>query len=303
MPESTVLAELSGQLAAAVERAAKSTLLVAARRRYPASGIAWSADGLVLTTDHVIESDEGIRVVTPDGVEHAATVTGRDPGSDLALLRVEGATLTPAEYAPEGSYQVGSLVLAVARPSEEGPMASFGILSAVGGPWRTRRSTRLSSYLRSDTTFYPGFSGGPLIDVAGRVIGVNSSQLGRGAGLTIPLSAATPVIDDLLNRGRVRRAYLGISSQVVPLPSALANSVGGQESALLVIMVESGSPAESAGILVGDILVRVEQSALADTESLQTQLGAERIGKQTAFTILRGGAPRDVTITPGERAW
>jgi S1-C subfamily serine protease len=302
MSEATVLAELSDQLAAAVERAAQSTVLVSARRRYPASGIAWDASGVIITADHVLENEEGVRVVTPDGAEHDATVAGRDPGSDLAVLRASGASLVAAEHAPEGSFQVGSLVLAVARPSDGGPMASFGILSAVGGPWRTRRSTRLSSYLRSDTTFFPGFSGGPLADVSGRVIGINSSMLGRGAGLTIPLTAAAPVISDLLSGGRVRRAYLGVSSQVVPLPSGLAGALGGQESGLLVVMVEPGSPAEAAGLLVGDILARIEDGALTDTESLQEQLAAERIGKAVGFTILRGGAPREITITPGERA-
>jgi S1-C subfamily serine protease len=303
MSEHTLLADVSDQLAAAVEQSAQSTVLVSARRRIPASGIAWSADGLVLTTDHALETEEGIRVVTPAGAEHDATIVGRDPGSDLALLRVAGATLTPAVHAPDDSYRTGSLVLAVARPSTEGPMASFGIVSAVGGAWRTRRRTRVSSYLRTDTTFFPGFSGGPLVDVAGRVIGINSSRLGRGAGLTIPLSAAEPVIADLLNRGRVRRPYLGVSSQVVPLPPPLANVTGGQESALLVVMVEQGSPADTAGIGIGDILVRIDDAPLPDTEALQAQLTPERIGNAARFTILRGGAPSEVTITPAERTW
>jgi len=301
VPESTILADLSDQLASAVERAARSTVLVSARRRIPASGIAWDA-ATVLTADHVIEQDEAITVLAPDGSSRDATIVGRDPGSDLAILRVAGAALVPAERAPEDSYHVGSLALAVGRPSEEGPMASFGIVSAINGPWRTRRGHRLANYLRSDTTFYPGFSGGPLADAHGRVIGMNSSRLGRGAGLTIPLTAAAPVIEDLLSRGRVRRAYLGVSSQVVPLPSALAGHVGGQESGLLVVMVEPGSPADAAGLLVGDILARCAGNSLTDTESLQAQLLPERVGVALQFTILRGGAPRDITITPADRA-
>lgn len=300
MADTTILSELSDQLAAAVEHAALSTVLVSARRRIPASGIAWDAT-TVLTADHVIEQDEGIVVVGPDGASRDATVAGRDPGSDLAILRVSGAALTPAERAPDDSYHVGSLALAVGRPSEEGPMASFGIVSAINGPWRTRRGHRLANYLRSDTTFYPGFSGGPLIDALGRVIGMNSSRLGRGAGLTIPLAAAAPVIADLMSRGRVRRAYLGVSSQVVPLPSALAAHLGGQQSGLLVVMVEPGSPAEVGGLLVGDILARAGDIPLTDTESLQLQLTADRVGVPFTLSILRGGAPRDIAITPADR--
>lgn len=301
MAEATVLAELSDQLAAAVERAARSTVLVSARRRIPASGIVWDAT-TVLTADHVIEQEEAISILLPDGSSHDATVVGRDPGSDLAILRVGAGTLEPAERAPDDSYHVGSLALAVGRPSEEGPMASFGIVSAISGPWRTRRGHRIANYLRSDTTFFPGFSGGPLVDAAGRVIGVNSSRLGRGAGLTIPLAAAAPIINDLLERGRVRRAYLGVSSQVVPLPSALAGQLNGQQSGLLVVMVEQGSPADAAGLLVGDILARAGDTVLTDTESLQLQLTPERVGAAFPLTVLRGGTPREITITPADRA-
>lgn len=300
MTESNALTELSDQLAAAVERAGQSTVLVNARRRFPASGIAWSADGQVLTTDHVIEREENITVGLPDGREVSATIVGRDPGSDLAVLKVDGA-LTAIERAPNDSAKVGSMVLAIGRPTSEGVQASFGVVGAIGGAWRTFRGGQVEGYLRSDTTFYPGFSGGPLIDAAGRAVGINSSRLGRGAGITIPAEAAEKVVTDLLKAGRVRRAYLGISSQPAQLPNALAARLGGQESGLLVVMVEPESPADKAGLILGDLLVSLGGQAVTDTESLQMQLGSERVGKSTTAVVLRGGEPHELTIVPGER--
>lgn len=300
MTDTSVLAQVSDGLAAAVETVSASTVLVSGRRRIPASGIAWSADGVVLTSDHVIERDD-IEVVLPDGSKHKATIAGRDPGSDVAVLRVNAA-LAPAVHAPAGSAKVGSLVLAVGRPSTEGPMASLGVVGAIGGPWRTFRGTEVEGYLRSDTTFYPGFSGGPLIDAQGRVVGMNSSRLGRGAGLTIPVAALERIAVDLLAGGKVRRAYLGISSQVAKLPSALAALAGGRETGLLVVAVEPSSPADAAGMLMGDILIELGGKPVSDTDSLQAELGPSRIGQPTTATVLRGGESKSLALTIGERA-
>ena len=300
MTSPSALSELSDQLAAAVEHAARSTVLVSARRRFPASGIAWTADGTILTTDHILEREDNITVALADGRELPATIVGRDPGSDLALLRVD-TTLTPIDRAPEGSAKVGSFVLALGRPTSEGPQASFGVIGAIGGAWRTFRGGQVEGYLRSDTTFYPGFSGGPLIDVLGRAVGINSSRLGRGAGVTIPVAAAEKVAADLLKGGRVRRAYLGISSQAADLPNALAAKLGGQASGLLIVMVEPESPADKAGMLLGDLLVSLAGQPVTDTDSLQAQLGSERIGMATPAVVLRGGEPHNITITPTDR--
>jgi S1-C subfamily serine protease len=300
MSETTVLSQVSDGLAAAVETVAASTVVVSARRRFPASGIAWTADA-VLTADHVIERDE-IEVVLPDGRKLVATVAGRDPGSDVAVLKVAEGSLTPALRAPAGSAKVGSLVLAVGRPNSEGPMASLGVVGAIGGPWRTFRGTEVEGYLRTDTTFYPGFSGGPLVDAEGRVIGMNSSRLGRGAGLTIPVQALERIVTDLLAGGKVRRAYLGISSQVAKLPSALSAVAGGRETGLLIVSVEAGSPADTAGVLIGDILVEFAGEPITDTDSLQGTLGPSRIGQPTPATVLRGGELKSLTISLAERS-
>ena len=165
--EGDPLAQLSDALADAVERAARSTVQVNGRGRLPASGVAWTADGAIVTADHVLERDDEITVGLPDGSDVAATLAGRDPGSDLAVLRIAADGLVPAEHASAGETRVGHLVLALGRPSAGGPQASFGTVSAIGGPWRTFRGGRVDGYLRPDVTFYPGFSGGPLIDVRG----------------------------------------------------------------------------------------------------------------------------------------
>ena len=299
--ESTTLAQVSAGFAAAVETAGASTVLVSARRRIPASGVVWSADGTIVTAHHVIERDE-VEVVLADGSKHQATVAGRDPGSDIAVLKIGPAGLTPALRAPAGSAKVGNLVLAVGRPSLEGPMASLGVVGAIGGPWRTFRGGEVEGYIRTDTTFFPGFSGGPLVDAEGRVVGINSARLGRGAGLTVPVAAVERIAADLLAGGQVRRAYLGISSQVARLPVALAALAGGRETGLLIISVEPDSPADAAGVLIGDILIELGGQPVDDTDSLQAQLGPSHIGRATPASVLRGGERKDLTVTIGERS-
>ena len=297
----STLAQVSDELATAVERAGASTVMVSARRRIPASGVVWSDDGLIVTSDHVLEREEEITVGLPDGNEAEAQLVGRDPGSDLAVLRVSAQGLSAAERAPEDATKVGHFVLAVGRPGRGGVQASIGVVSAVGGPWRGRRGRRIDGYLRSDTTFYPGFSGGPLADARGRVAGINSSRFRPGQGLTIASAAVGRVVDALVSHGRIRRAYLGIGSQVTHLPAALAEKAGGQETALLIVSVEEDSPAGRAALLVGDILTTIEGDAVRDTEELQAALEPDRVGTAVRLGVLRGGEPQELSVTLVER--
>ncbi len=296
--DNTALTDLSDALADAVAKAGASIVTVNARRRIPASGLIWAADGVVVTSDHVIEREENITVTLPDGTEAEATIAGRDPGSDIAVLRVAKTGLTPIAHG--GPAKIGHLVLALGRPSAGEPMASFGVVSTVGGAWRTFRGGEVDGYVRSDTTFYPGFSGGPLVNGAGEVVGLNSSRLGRGAGLTVPIAAVKTVVDQLLKGGRIKRGYLGIGSQAVKLPAAAAASAG-QETGLLVMGVEPESPAEQGGVLLGDILVTMADTSLTETDDLQGLLGADAVGKAVSVAILRGGEPKQLTVTIGER--
>lgn len=293
---------LSDGLAAAVERAAASTVLVSARRRIPATGIVWADGGVIVTADHVVERDEEIVVGLPDGEEAEAQLVGRDPGSDLAVLRIEGGTTASAEIAPDDSARVGQIVLGIGRPDTGGLQASSGVIGMIGGPWRSRRGRRIEGYLRSDITFFPGFSGGPLIDVEGRVLGLNTSHFRPGPGVTIPSAAVATSVQTLLQHGRVVRAYLGIGSQVTRLPEALAARAGGQETGLLIVSVEAESPAGEAGLLVGDILVAIEGDPVRDTEDLQTALGSTRVGESIRIDVLRGGEPAELSATLVERS-
>ena len=293
------LTALSDALADAVEIAGRSIVTVAARRRLPATGIAWEAAGVVVTADHVLEREDDITVVLPGGGEVKATIAGRDPGSDLAVLRLADTTLVPIERGP--AVRPGHLVLALGRAGEGLPMASFGVVSAVGGQWRTFTGGTVAGFVRSDTTFYPGFSGGPLVDGRGRAAGINSSRLGRGGGLTIPIAAAETIVESLLRQGRLKRGYLGIGSQPTALPASLVAKANGQETGLLIVGVEPGSPADAAGLLVGDILLRLGDISATATEMLQSALGPESVGQPLAIAVLRGGEPTIVTVTVGER--
>ncbi|MEX1104415.1 MAG: trypsin-like peptidase domain-containing protein [Dehalococcoidia bacterium] len=297
----TVLTELSDALANAVAKAGASTVMVNARRRIPASGVVWSNDGIIVTSDHVVEREDDISIGLADGSTVKAQLVGRDPGSDIAILRIDAGKAPGAQLAAEAS-RIGHLVLAVGRPVEGDVMASFGVVGAVGGAWRTFRGGTVEGYIRSDVTFYPGFSGGPLVDGEGRVVGINSSRLGRGAGLTIPAAAVSQIVEQLLKGGKIRRGYLGIGSQPVRIPATIASKLGReQETGLLVVGVETGSAAEKGGLLVGDILVAFGEALLQDTDDLQTQLGTDSVGQPKQVAILRGGEPKTLTITVGER--
>jgi serine protease DegQ len=298
--ETNSLTAFSDSLEQAVSKASESTVLVNGRRRMPASGIAYAPD-LILTADHVVERDEDISVFLPDGGEITAKVAGRDPGSDLVVLRLDKSIASPAEKAAQEA-RVGQLVLAIGRPSPDGIEASFGIVSAVGGPIRTGRGGLLERYLRTDTIPFPGFSGGPLVDTAGRVLGLNTSGLAHGAAITLPASLAWSVADTLDKHGHVQRGYLGIRSQPVSISSYLRKALGReQEMGLLLVSVEAGSPAEAGGLMVGDILVAVGDQPINDPEELFISLTGQVVGKSTPIQVLRGGQPTTLNVTVGER--
>ncbi len=295
------LTDFSNSLASAVERGGAGTVLVDARKRYPASGIAYAAD-FILTADHVVTRDDDLRVLTPDGKTVTATLAGRDPGTDLALLRLGEKVLQPAAIA-KADAKVGQLVLALGRPTSAGMQASWGIITAIGGPARTARGGLLEEYIQTETTSYPGFSGGPLVDTDGEVIGLNTSGLTHGSAITIPVKFAWRIADSLAKHGSVKRGYLGVRTQVVEIPEAARKSLKREQaSGLLVAWLEGGGPAERGGILVGDILVAVAGQPVGDPDDLFAALHSETVGKPIAIEILRGGKPETLNVTVGERA-
>ena len=290
---------LSNRMADAVEHVAPALVLVNGRPRQPASGIVFAPD-LVLTADHVIEREEDLSIETHDKRKLPAQFVGRDISSDLAVLRVANLGLTPATKATE-TARVGQLILAVGRSSSEGPMASSGIVSAIGGPLRTGRGTILERYIRTDATPYPGFSGGPLIDTQGAVLGLLTTGLFNGVALAIPTSIAWSIAETLAQQGYVKRGYLGISSQIVQLPS-FQRAGRTQEHGLLIVKVDDNSPAQRGGIMLGDILVGLDGQTITDSEDLQALLGSNRVGKTIPVDVIRGNTLTTLQVTVGQRS-
>src|SRR5919106_2026200 len=293
------LTDFSNGLTSAVEKGGASTILVDARKRYPASGIAYAED-LVLTADHAVTREENIKVILPDGKSLSATIAGRDPGSDLALLRLAEKVLSPAKTS--GDVKVGQLVLALGRPNSAGMQASWGIVTAINGPTRTFRGGLLDEYLQTETTPYPGFSGGPLVNSEGEVLGLNTSGLTRGSALTIPVKGAWRVADALAKHGSVKRGYLGVRTQPVEIPEASRKSLNSEQShGLLVLWLEESGPAAKGGLFVGDILVGVSGQPVEDPDDLFSALGSDTVGKPVSVEGLRGVRPETVQVTVGER--
>jgi S1-C subfamily serine protease len=294
---SEVLQNLSHALADTVERASAGVLRVEGRRRLPATGIAWSQDGHLVTAHHVVERDEDLRVGLPDGEKVSATLIGRDPSTDLALLKT-GASLTPAKWSNLDEVKVGHLALALGRPGGR-LQATLGIVSALGDAWRTPGGGTVDRYLQTDVVMYPGFSGGPLVDVQGQVLGMNTSAL-RGVSLAVPTESIQRVLQALQEHGRIRRGYLGVGAQAARLPEALAKELD-QETGLLLISVESDSPAQAGGLAMGDTIISLDDNPTPHLDALLSLLSGERVGQQVDLRILRGGSLESHTLTIGER--
>lgn len=293
------LQSLSNGLAEVVVTAGPSVVRVEARRHTPASGIVWSADGLIVTANHVVRRDDAIQVGLGDGQKIAATLVGRDPSTDLALLQVDQAGLSPLAQADDAEMSVGHLVLALGRPGRS-VQATLGVVSALGDNWRTPMGGQIDAYLQTDVVMYPGFSGGPLVGAGGRLLGLNTSGLGQGVSLAIPAATVSRVVEALRSHGRIRRGYLGVSTQRVRLPEATAQELG-QKTGLLVVAVETGSPAESGGITLGDTLLALGGRAIVSHEDLLAALSGEVVGQKEVVRVLRGGQVQEATVKIGER--
>jgi S1-C subfamily serine protease len=294
-----VLQEISDALATTVTTMSPGIVRVEARRRLPASGLVWSRDGIIVTTHHVIEQDDNIRVGLHGGQTVTATLVGRDATTDLAVLRAASTELEPPAWAEAETLSVGHLVLALGRPGQR-VQATLGIISALGESWRTPAGGLMERYVQTDVVMYPGFSGGPLVSMSGQVLGLNTSALLRDRSLTIPLATLRRVTDMLLAHGRIRRGYLGVSTQPVRLPAALNERLG-QETGLLLITVEPNSPAEQGGLLLGDTLVALDGTPLRHPDDLLACLSTERISATVLIRLVRGGEIREQSVVIGER--
>jgi S1-C subfamily serine protease len=294
------LVALSNELAGAVERAGKSVVAVNARPRVASSGVHWR-QGVIVTAEHTVKHDEEITIAIPGGGSLPATLVGRDPGTDLAVLKLDNLTNPVADFAQD-SVQPGNLALALGRSPDSGVNATMGVISAVSGSWRTWRGGMIDQYIRLDLTLYPGSSGGAVINTQGQVLGVATSGLSRIAGLAVPISTVNRVVDELLAKGHISRGYLGIGLQPIAIPDALAKQLKlSGPAGVIVLSVEPGGPSERAGLLIGDILVALNGKSIQDTDDVQTVLEPGFVGKPVKATLVRGGAIAEASITVGER--
>ena len=296
---SKVVQQLSDGLADTVKAAGASLVRVEARRRLPATGIVWSADGLIVTANHIVRRDDKIRLGLPDESTVSAELVGRDPTTDIALLRAKTDGLTPLVQANIDEAAVGHLVLALGRPGRT-VQATLGIISALGDQWRTPQGGELSRYLQTDVVMYPGFSGGALVTVGGELLGLNSSTIMNGLSLAVPGASLSRIVDTLATHGRVRRGYLGVSTQQVALPQNLREQMD-QKSGLLIVNVEQDSPADKSGLLIGDIIVEFAEKKIQDHQQLVALLSGDRVGNNSPMHVIRGGEATKVKVTIGER--
>lgn len=296
---SELLKDLSTAMAGLAEGAGASIVRVEGRSRLAATGIVYGADGVIVTAHHVVERDDNLRVGLPDGEIVAATLVGRDPGADLAVLRVVQGDLHAAQWVDADDLRVGNLALALGRPGNR-VQATFGVVSALGNAWRTGAGGEIDRYLQTDVVMYPGFSGGPLVMMDGRVAGVNSSALVRGVSVAIPAATVRRVVETILMHGRMPRGYLGVGLQPVRLDAALQAELD-QPTGLMLMSVEAESPAAQSGLLQGDVIVTLDGAAVRHLDDLQALLTGERVGKTVSVRLVRAGALHVQTVTIGQK--
>ena len=270
--------------------------------RVPSTGIHWQ-DGVVVTTDGTVRRDSDITVTLPDGRKLPATLAGRDRRTDLAVLRVDAGSLPTARLGDPASLKPGHLVLALARLGEGGPRVSFGAVSAIGGRWRCWKGGELDRLLQSNLTLYPGFGGGPLVDATGQIQGINSGGLSRAFATTIPVETVNRTVRQLLERGYVARGWLGAAMQPVRFNPAAQHRLGVEsDSGLVILSVEPDGPAASAGLLVGDVIVKLGGRPIEHVEDLVDALGAaDVVGRTFKLDLVRGGELTQADVLIGER--
>ncbi|HEY6270900.1 MAG TPA: trypsin-like peptidase domain-containing protein [Terriglobales bacterium] len=284
-----IWAALSEEMTETSAEAGKSVVSVEGRR-HPSSGIIFTNDS-VITANHALRREDETSIVLAPDRRIPARVAGRDPSTDLALLRLEEPIQSPpARWGNGSDLKVGELLLALARTRRGNIVVSSGVLSGyINQPWRTWLGGDLDQFIRPDLNLYAGFSGGPLLNGKAEFLGVNTSAFYRG-GITIPATTVLAVAGELLGKGRIERPYLGLAMQAAPLPESLRTKLNltGSEG-LLVMRVEPASPADRAGVLLGDVLLKLGDQALSDTDAVQDQLRSHKPGDEIQAAFIRGG--------------
>jgi len=298
----SILEAISSEFASAAEKVGSSVVAVHARRWTPTSGIEWKK-GVVVTVHHGVQRDEDIKVLLAGGRAVSAKLAGRDASTDIAVLRIEEGSLGTPQLGESTSLRLGHLVLALGRTRRGDLVASSGIIGGISGEWRNRRGGQLDQHIRLDLALYPGFSGGPLLNPRGEVVGINTRGLAHGRAVTVPAATVNRVVEELLEKGHIARPYLGIAMQPVEIPENMRSKLPTETRAgLLVMHVENGGPGEAAGMLLGDVLFEVSGKIVDHVDAIQDSLTTARAGNVLRVRVIRAGEIKPVSITLGERA-
>jgi S1-C subfamily serine protease len=300
MASSSTWAKMSEDIAQVADAVGQSVVAVQPKQAHAASGIVWQ-EGVIVTANHSTPSDE-LSVILPGGKSTVAHEKGRDPSTDLAIFSIEDVEGTAVTRGDAGQLRVGHLVLALARTRRGNLTASSGIISGLMETWHTWQGGQIDRFVRPDLALYRGYSGGPLVNSKGEVVGINTTGLRRGTPITIPTSTVSRVVDELVAKGHVERPYLGVALQPVALPEDMRTKLNiGSHYGLLLVHVESNGPAAAAGLMFGDIVVEIGGKSLPRTHGIRIILGGERVGEQVPIGIVRSGERKETSVTLGDR--
>ena len=293
------LASLSDDLAELVEKSAAPVVAVHGRPRFNSSGVHWSP-GVVVTAEHTLRDDDGIFVTTGAGNKLPAEVVGRDPGTDLAVLRVKDLAVATLQQADRSQPRPGALIVAIGR-NRESAHAALGIVSSLGGPSQTWRGGKLDQVIRLDVLLHPVASGSAVVDSTGKLIGIATPVLSRAAAFAVPHATVERVVQALLTHGRLPQGYLGAGLQPIPLPEHLTRSLRLTASGgLMTVSVDQDAPAGKAGLTIGDVLLELNGQVVERPETVRPLL-ADMVGKTVTARILRGGQLMTLQIAVVER--
>jgi S1-C subfamily serine protease len=293
------LVSLSNELASLVESSAAPVVAVHGRPRFNSSGVHWSP-GIVVTAEHTLRHDDDIVVRTGTGDELRAEIAGRDPGTDLAVLRVKDLTIPTAPKSEDSGHRPGNLIVAVGR-NKNSANAALGVISSLGGPSQTWRGGKLDQVIRLDLALHPVASGGAVVNSSGKLIGIATPILSRAAVFAVPNATVERVVQTLLAHGRLPQGYLGAGLQPIGLPEHLTKSLGlAIGGGLMTVSVDQNAPAGKAGLMIGDVLFELNNQFVDRPEAVRPLL-AESVGKTISARILRGGKLVNLEIAVAER--
>jgi S1-C subfamily serine protease len=301
----TAKADLSGlsqALTELVERSVSGVVAVKAAPYRVVSGVCLS-ENIIAVAHHTLRREGRVPIQKADGTEDYATVLGRDPGIDVAILKTENLIHKPLEKSQSNTLKAGTLATVVGLTIDAGPTASLGILGAVGGPRRTWRGGSLHQFLRLDVNLYPSQSGAAVVDAEGKLIGLATPGLLRHSAVAVPVQTLHALTEELEKQGRVRQGYIGVGLQPVAILSKLREKLGtDEETGLIVLTVEADSPAEKAGIIIGDVITKIGDNTVTQVEDVQHALRGDNVGRELKVVLLRGGEVAEVNLTVAERA-